>query len=171
MSSRPRKVALKTPVFNWGASQVNRLREQAGREATQCRGIWRWHKAHTTDLSTGPGDQESAPYSITIKLKTSAIQPTCPQEGLQHPGGSGKLVMGNHLPCSPEECHNDTASHTKHYEWESRGREGTWDQDPTILHGDEIREHMGVDDVGLIFIRLTLIKICNHSKSAALIET
>lgn len=122
-------------------------------------------------LSAGPGDQESAPCSITRKLKTSAIRPTCPQERLQHPGGSGKLVMGDNLLCSPEECCTDAASHTKHYQWEITGREGNRDQDPKILHGDEIREHVAVDDVGLIFIRLILIKICSHSKSAALIET
>lgn len=79
--------------------------------------------------------------------------------------------MGDDLLCSPEECCNDAASHTKHDQWELRGQEGNRDQDPKILHGDEIREHMAVDDVGLIFIRLILIKICNHSKSAALIET
>lgn len=102
-----------------------------------------WHfkvtKPTPLILSAGPGEQESTPCSIIRKLKTSAIQPTCPQARLQHPGGSGELVMGDDLLCSPEEGHNDTPViliTPMPGLWETRGQEGSRDQDPKILHED-----------------------------------
>lgn len=114
MSSQPRKVALKTPGFIGEHLKSTGFEDRQRERPLSALAFEGDTKPTPLILSAGPEDQESTPCSITRKLKTSAVRPTCPQEKLQHPGGSGELVMGDDLLCSPEERHNDAACHTKH---------------------------------------------------------
>lgn len=138
MSSRPRKVALKTPRFI-GEHLKSTGEDRQGEKPHSALAFEGDTKPTPLILSAGPGDQKSAPCSMTRKLKTSAVRPTCSQERLQHPGSLGELVLGDYWLCSPEECHNDAPVKLNTPSpglWETRGGERNGDQDPKILHGD-----------------------------------